>query len=86
MSKRHTSTNSERHPYCRADKVHYFWHKTEGRIFGYSQQTKDELDRQANAFILANSNAKKTNWQTVSQEWLDTYTDEARKKKLKDNS
>ena len=79
MGKHHSSTNSDRHFYQRADKIHRFWHNTEGRIFGYSQETKDFLDERANAFILANTNAKKTTWQTVTQEWIDTYAKEPKK-------
>lgn len=62
-NRQHQSGNSNRHPYQRADKVNRWWHDHEGgRLWTYSQETKDELDRQANEFILENSNAKRTNW------------------------
>jgi hypothetical protein len=62
MGSRHTSGNHGKHPYMRADKVNRFWHETRGRWFGYSQNTKDEMDRLANEFILENSNAKRSQW------------------------
>ncbi len=58
----HSSGNSDRNPYQRADRVNRFWHETHGRLFGYSQETKDYLDKCADRFILENSNAKRTNW------------------------
>jgi len=78
---RHSSSGSHLHPYQKVSGLHRFWHTTHDRIFGYSQDSKDDFDRQADAFIIENSNAKRSQWNRVTQEWLDKYGDPKNKKK-----